>query len=140
VIVCTRSGKPRAHAGFRIEGTGDVDGSIPTKYYTIEKESVREFLGECDVVVSSAFFLFHSSASSSFSLKSTLPSPYLTVLPSSKTTHQFIGREELIAMKVHHPSLSILLLSSHTDLPSRPGQRSLRQLRSRQHGRYGASH
>jgi phosphoglycerate dehydrogenase-like enzyme len=46
VIVCTRAGKPQAHTGFRVEGTGDVDGSIPTKYYTMEKESVREFLGE----------------------------------------------------------------------------------------------
>jgi hypothetical protein len=64
VIVCTRAGKPQDHTGFRIDGTGDPDGSIPSKYYNMEKESVREFLGECDVVVSSGFSSFASPSSS----------------------------------------------------------------------------
>ncbi|GAA5875969.1 hypothetical protein JCM8547_000668 [Rhodosporidiobolus lusitaniae] len=73
VIVCTRAGKPQQHTGFRIEGTGDPDGSIPSKYYGMDKESVKEFLVQCDVVVS--------------------------MLPSSQATYQFIGREELTVMK-----------------------------------------
>lgn len=57
IVVCTRAGKPQPHTGFRLEGCGDPDGSIPSNYYSMEKESVKEFLGECDVVVSSTFDL-----------------------------------------------------------------------------------
>lgn len=53
VIVCTRDGKPRPQTGFRIEGTGDVEGSLPSKYFTTQRASLHEFLAASDVVVSS---------------------------------------------------------------------------------------
>ncbi|ORY89306.1 hypothetical protein BCR35DRAFT_300434 [Leucosporidium creatinivorum] len=73
VIVCTRDGKSRPQTGFRIEGTGDVEGAIPSKYFTTEKASLHEFLAASDVVVS--------------------------MMPGSSATERFIGRDEFTAMK-----------------------------------------
>ncbi|GAA5909130.1 hypothetical protein JCM6882_001198 [Rhodosporidiobolus microsporus] len=73
VIVCTREGKPKTLGGYHIEGTGDVDSVIPSKYYTTDKKSLHDFLAESDIVVN--------------------------MMPSSAATYQFIGREELKAMK-----------------------------------------
>lgn len=53
IIACTRDGKPRGIGGFHLDGTGDTEGIIPEKYFTTEKKSLHEFLGECDVVCNS---------------------------------------------------------------------------------------
>ncbi|KAM0747316.1 hypothetical protein T439DRAFT_350124 [Meredithblackwellia eburnea MCA 4105] len=75
VLACTRDGQARQLlGGFSEEGTGDPQGLIPQKYFcTTEKAEVHAFLSECDVVVN--------------------------MMPSTPHTKQFIGREELKAMK-----------------------------------------
>lgn len=92
VIVCTRDGKPRPQTGFRIEGTGDVEGSLPSKYYTTEKASLHEFLAASDVVVNSKLLL-----STVDGFRTDDP---LAVMPGSSATERFIGRDEFGAMKV----------------------------------------
>ncbi|OXG23650.1 oxidoreductase [Cryptococcus neoformans Ze90-1] len=54
VIAANSKGNKRPEEGFRLPGTGDEDGSIPSQYYsTTDPESFKEFLSHCDVLVAS---------------------------------------------------------------------------------------
>lgn len=74
VLACTREGRPKRIGGYLLPNTGDINGSLPSAYFTTgSKETLHDFLGRCDVVV--------------------------MALPSSKETKQFLGRDEFMAMK-----------------------------------------
>ncbi|GAA6022277.1 hypothetical protein JCM10207_008912 [Rhodosporidiobolus poonsookiae] len=73
VVACTRTGAPQPIGGFHIEGTGDEEGTLPSKYFKTDKEGLHAFLGECDVVVD--------------------------MMPGGPGTYQMISTEEFKAMK-----------------------------------------
>ncbi|KAK4057480.1 hypothetical protein OIO90_001549 [Microbotryomycetes sp. JL221] len=74
VIALNRSGKPSPETGYIIQGTGDPSGSLPEQYYSTEdKQSTQEFFSRADVVVNT--------------------------LPDSPQTRDFVGRDQLKAMK-----------------------------------------
>lgn len=74
ILALNRAGAASAESGYIIPGTGDPDGSLPSKYYstTVEEETLA-FFSACDVVVST--------------------------LPDSEATRGFVGEKELRAMK-----------------------------------------
>ncbi|KAK4684126.1 hypothetical protein P7C73_g6079, partial [Tremellales sp. Uapishka_1] len=54
VIAANSSGTKREDNGYIIPGTGDKDGSIPSKYYsTNDRESFKEFLSKSDILIAS---------------------------------------------------------------------------------------
>ncbi|KAK4689301.1 hypothetical protein P7C73_g799, partial [Tremellales sp. Uapishka_1] len=54
VIAANSSGTRREDDGYIIPGTGDKDGSIPSKYYsTNDTDSFTEFLSRCDILIAS---------------------------------------------------------------------------------------
>lgn len=74
VVALTRSGKRDPEKGYIIEGTGDLDGSIPERFYSSEDaKQVDEFMNVCDVVV--------------------------MTLPSTKATKGFMSERQFKAMK-----------------------------------------
>ncbi|ODN79292.1 hypothetical protein L202_03304 [Cryptococcus amylolentus CBS 6039] len=54
IIAANTSGKATSQDGFILPHTGDVDGSLPEVYYsTKDPKAVKEFLGQCDILVCS---------------------------------------------------------------------------------------
>ena len=49
VLATKRAGRPAAFDGWTPEGTGDLDGTLPTQYYTLDE--LPEMLPACDAVV-----------------------------------------------------------------------------------------
>ncbi|ODN72674.1 hypothetical protein L202_08114 [Cryptococcus amylolentus CBS 6039] len=54
VIAANSKGDKRVDDGYIIPGTGDVEGDIPSAYYsTTDKESFKTFLGKSDILIAS---------------------------------------------------------------------------------------
>ncbi|ORY21380.1 D-isomer specific 2-hydroxyacid dehydrogenase [Naematelia encephala] len=54
VIAANSNGSKRVDDGYIIPGTGDIDGSIPSAYYsTNDKASFKEFLSKSDILIAS---------------------------------------------------------------------------------------
>ncbi|GAA6036358.1 hypothetical protein JCM8097_001683 [Rhodosporidiobolus ruineniae] len=74
IYALTRSGLPAPIGGFLLPHTGDPSGTLPAKYFSSSsRESFLAFFAECDVVVNT--------------------------LPDSEATRNFVGEDELRAMK-----------------------------------------
>ncbi|KAJ9095168.1 hypothetical protein QFC20_006707 [Naganishia adeliensis] len=70
IIAATSTGEARQDAGYILPGTGDINGTIPEKYYSTSDRTVfKEFLERSEVLVCS--------------------------VPSTSRTSGMIGREEL---------------------------------------------
>lgn len=50
IVAATRSGTATRHDGFTVDGTGDVDGVLPGKWYSSTNDLLA-FLAVCDVLV-----------------------------------------------------------------------------------------
>ncbi|GAA5925397.1 uncharacterized protein JCM15063_005014 [Sporobolomyces koalae] len=74
ILALNRTGSASPESGYILPNTGDSDGSIPSKYFsTSHKSSILEFFSACDVVINT--------------------------LPDSEYTKNFVGIDELKAMK-----------------------------------------
>ncbi len=52
IIALTRSGKPAKIGGYIVNGTGDVEGTLPVEWYSTESaESKKAFYQRADVFV-----------------------------------------------------------------------------------------
>ncbi|KAI5450317.1 hypothetical protein NCC49_003228 [Naganishia albida] len=73
IIAATSTGEARPDTGYILPGTGDIDGTIPSKYYsTTDPAAFKEFLSRSDVLICS--------------------------VPSTSRTNGMIGRDELACL------------------------------------------
>ncbi|WRT64449.1 uncharacterized protein IL334_001381 [Kwoniella shivajii] len=99
IIAANTSGKATPQDNYVIPGTGDADGSLPSRYYaTSDQESVEQFLKQSDILISS---LPNTKATANF-----LDSRKLSLMPKGAVFIN-VGRGNVISSEELQKALDV---------------------------------